>query len=277
MSLKRIKERRRLGDELFGGACQRCGYNRCKRALQFHHKDNSEKRLWSGKRADASPDEIEAHPERFELLCANCHFEEHDAQDEENRVYGICERCGAKIRTADNRIKNGRGRHCSRRCRHLQRTESAAKKTDDRFWKHVRKSESCWRWTGYEVAGMGIFNACILNAELSVRFADRHSYELANGPIPEGKDVYQSCLNSGCVNPAHLYLDGDEGRIAKHITSGMNPICKQGNKLRLSQEQMDEIRERYLNGSANQATLSREFGVGQSTISNIVHRKVGIR
>jgi hypothetical protein len=28
--------------ERFGGKCQRCGYDRCMRALQFHHADDSE-------------------------------------------------------------------------------------------------------------------------------------------------------------------------------------------------------------------------------------------
>jgi hypothetical protein len=71
----------------FGGCCCRCGYDRCIAALHFHHKDSSEKRLWNttrvtGGRGSTSVREVRAHPERFELVCANCHFEIHSEERE---------------------------------------------------------------------------------------------------------------------------------------------------------------------------------------------------
>lgn len=62
----------------FGKACSRCGYSRCADALHFHHKDRSEKYMWNARnKGGASLREIKRHPERFTLLCANCHIELH--------------------------------------------------------------------------------------------------------------------------------------------------------------------------------------------------------
>lgn len=62
---------------VFGGACQRCGYSRCQAALHFHHLNSEEKRRYSRYDSGASPAEVRRHPERFQLLCANCHIEVH--------------------------------------------------------------------------------------------------------------------------------------------------------------------------------------------------------
>ena len=62
----------------FGGACSVCGYDRCDTALHFHHLDDSAKYDWNVKgKGGSSIREIQAHPERFQLLCANCHIEIH--------------------------------------------------------------------------------------------------------------------------------------------------------------------------------------------------------
>ena len=62
--------------KLNGGACK-CGYNKCIRALEFHHKDPKVKlfglslnNLWS-----KSWEEILAESQKCELLCSNCHRE----------------------------------------------------------------------------------------------------------------------------------------------------------------------------------------------------------
>lgn len=60
---------------MLGGACSKCGYNKCIAALDFHHlgdKDATIKELMhlSWKR-------IEAEVKKCIILCANCHREEH--------------------------------------------------------------------------------------------------------------------------------------------------------------------------------------------------------
>lgn len=69
----------------FGGKCNRCGYSKCNAALHFHHNDSSEKKTYS-KKGSSNLKELRLHPERFELLCANCHFEEHNLENEQLRI-----------------------------------------------------------------------------------------------------------------------------------------------------------------------------------------------
>jgi len=58
--------------------CEKCGYNKCAAALDFHHKDPKDKKTQIGRYAwyhktEASKKEIE----KCILLCGNCHREEH--------------------------------------------------------------------------------------------------------------------------------------------------------------------------------------------------------
>jgi hypothetical protein len=44
-----------------------------------------EKYVWS-KKGTTSMRELAAHPERFELLCANCHIEHHEHERQKGKV-----------------------------------------------------------------------------------------------------------------------------------------------------------------------------------------------
>lgn len=64
--------------EMMGGQCEICGYNRCLDALEFHHKDPSQKEFQictSG--GCASFERTLEEAKKCRLLCANCHREEH--------------------------------------------------------------------------------------------------------------------------------------------------------------------------------------------------------
>lgn len=65
--------------EYKGGKCERCGYNKCDGALQFHHLDSDEKEFTiSGKNLGITPlEEFYKEVDKCILLCANCHAEEH--------------------------------------------------------------------------------------------------------------------------------------------------------------------------------------------------------
>ena len=75
---KRRKKVRQMAVEYKGGSCERCGYNRCIEALEFHHTNSSEKdfnvsqrgytRTWS---------RVKEELDKCVLLCASCRRELH--------------------------------------------------------------------------------------------------------------------------------------------------------------------------------------------------------
>jgi hypothetical protein len=191
--------------ERFGGKCQRCGYDRCMRALQFHHADDSEKKQWAGARkGSATWAEVNAHPERFLLLCANCHFEEHDRIDRERYQFTNCLSCGKEFRTDGAKQKFGRDRYCSRKCHMDQRSVIAAETIGDRLEKHIERTGECWQWTGYKASGCTpILVTKNPNGKYSPKPAARLVYEIHKGTMPERHKLWRTCETVGCVNPDH--------------------------------------------------------------------------
>lgn len=62
-----------------GGACQNCGYDKCARALCFHHLDPSKKEMEINSSFAARSQKVrQAELDKCILLCANCHMEVHD-------------------------------------------------------------------------------------------------------------------------------------------------------------------------------------------------------
>lgn len=62
-----------------GGACERCGYNKCMDALEFHHLDPNQKEIAIGDIAKSSSNwgKIQLEVDKCILVCANCHKEIH--------------------------------------------------------------------------------------------------------------------------------------------------------------------------------------------------------
>lgn len=135
----------------------------------------------------------------------------------------------------------------------------------DRFWALVEKvPDGCWIWKGAvnkRRGGYGVFNA--FRAPV---WAHRMSFELVNGPIPDGLMVCHRCDNPPCVRPDHLFAGtgadnmrdaSDKGR----LQTGQRKHSK------LSVENIREIRKLRAQGNT-QREIASKFGVNQSTISD---------
>jgi 5-methylcytosine-specific restriction endonuclease McrA len=76
---KRRKKLRELARDYKGGKCQICGYDKCSRALSFHHLDPSKKDFTiSARGLTRSWTKLQEEIDKCVLLCANCHMEVHD-------------------------------------------------------------------------------------------------------------------------------------------------------------------------------------------------------
>lgn len=76
---ERGKETKQKIVQMKGGGCEKCGYNKCFAALNFHHRDPSIKKFQLDYRSLANRkwSLILEELEKCDLLCSNCHMEEH--------------------------------------------------------------------------------------------------------------------------------------------------------------------------------------------------------
>jgi len=74
---------------------------------------------------------------------------------------------------------------------------------ETRFWQRVQKTETCWLWTGAIDHGYGLLWETTPNGPRRGHNvpAHRFSYQLHNGPIPNGLKLDHTCHNgTGCLH-----------------------------------------------------------------------------
>jgi hypothetical protein len=162
---------------------------------------------------------------------------------------------------------------------------------EERFWPKVQVGgpDECWEWQAGKSHGYGAFG--IGGRSGGHTTAHRFSYELANGPVPEGMFVCHHCDNPPCVNPAHLYAGTSKDNVRDMVTRGRakggpkpggkrppgynrktREDDRRGGIRKFTDEQERQIAERYAAGGVSKSALAREHGVSQPTITAIVAR-----
>lgn len=68
-----------------GGKCEICGYDKCLRALEFHHENPEEKDFILSSKNERPLEELFKEADKCRLLCANCHAEKHE-ELEDNKI-----------------------------------------------------------------------------------------------------------------------------------------------------------------------------------------------
>jgi len=76
---KRRKMIRKMAVEYSGSKCAICGYKKCIKALEFHHRNPTVKDFGiSEKGYTRSWDRVRQELDKCVMLCANCHREVHE-------------------------------------------------------------------------------------------------------------------------------------------------------------------------------------------------------
>lgn len=158
------------------------------------------------------------------------------------------------------------------------------------FWTRIDTSggpDACHLWTG-RVNKDGYGQVKFMGQPW--QGAHRLAWKLTHGPIPANMRVLHKCDNPPCCNTGHHFLGTQADNVrdmhAKgraHKSSGdahwtrLYPAAvargERANSAILTENQVREIRQRYIPSVVSSTMLGREFGVTHRTILLIVHRK----
>ena len=145
------------------------------------------------------------------------------------------------------------------------------KPSTERFWSKVDRGDpdQCWEWkAATDRWGYGKFRI-----DEKKKYAHRVSYEFHHGPIPEGMLVLHSCDNPACVNPAHLHFGTHQDNMIERGERNRSASGKNNGQVKLTTDQVHQIRIRYATGGVTQKQLAEEFEVTQQQISNIILKR----
>lgn len=185
-------------------------------------------------------------------------------------VWMYCLVCGRKKRTYPNRVRIGKSKYCSRACYDASGQQRRKNYThlslEELFWPKVQKGtteDDCWGWVGNtSPRGYGLVAAKWIRAA-AIR-ANRVSWMIHFGEIPDGLFVCHSCDNPPCTNPKHLFLGTAADNSADRLRKG-----RRGNMShKLDPDYIPVIRRWLADGDA-QRKVALCFGVTQATVRRV--------
>lgn len=142
----------------------------------------------------------------------------------------------------------------------------------ENFWKFVRKTDSCWLWTGRKnKSGYGYLQTN------GVQYpAHRLSFQIHHGEILKGMCICHKCDVPVCVNPDHLWMGTHaenahdrhlKGRTANGMYTHPNYGELNPNSFFTIHQVMEILSHKGTGRTA--ASVSRQFKCDDSTIEGI--------
>jgi len=138
------------------------------------------------------------------------------------------------------------------------------------FSSYIHETPNCWEWLGTKRNGYGRFN--YKGKKWS---AHRLAYRIYKGEFDESLDICHTCDNPGCVNPRHLFIGTHIDNMRDMRNKGRSPNNKGENNpnVKLSVNDVKDIRGYFINGGMNISELSRKFNVTDTNIRDILNFK----
>lgn len=145
---------------------------------------------------------------------------------------------------------------------------------DERFWRHVNKTTTCWTWSGANKNGYGIFRLSGRNMTATHYALTR---QLGRDLLP-GHIVAHHCDNPPCVRPDHLFETTHAGNIADKLAKGRgrfrNSKGTRNPRAVLTDADVQEMRRLYDSSDLNAKQVALQFGIDPSHGWKIVTRKI---
>jgi endogenous inhibitor of DNA gyrase (YacG/DUF329 family) len=173
---------------------------------------------------------------------------------------------------------------CSRACAGLGEPRPLL----ERFWDYVEKTPTCWLWTGCtDRHGYGR----IYRGKHKYASVHRLSWEIHNGPIPDGQCVCHNCPggdNPLCVNPAHFFLGSKadnnadakaKGQYASGVRHGTHTHPEslhhgeEHHLSKLTETAVRDIRRRWDGTVVTADSLAAEYSVSRTTVYSVATRR----
>lgn len=150
----------------------------------------------------------------------------------------------------------------------------------ERLDSHLDKSagpEGCWVWTASTINGGYGQIGIVVDGRPTNNLAHRVAFELAIGRSVGDACVLHECDNRPCCNPRHLFLGSRADNAADMVSknrqrNGIVPGERHGMS-KLRDADVIELRRSYAAHEASQPELARRFGIQQSTVWAIIHRR----
>ena len=102
--------------------------------------------------------------------------------------------------------------------------------------------------------------------------ANRAAYTAWIGELPEGAIVCHTCDNPPCINPAHLFAGTNQDNALDMARKRRSANGERSGVHKLTDSEVDLVREMYASGKHKQREVAEAFGVSQSLVSMIVSR-----
>lgn len=142
----------------------------------------------------------------------------------------------------------------------------------DRLMGKVRKTGSCWLWTGPRLRN-GYGQIRLPRGKGTT--AHRASWMVHCGDIPNGLSVLHRCDVRLCVNPDHLFLGTQQENMTDMVQKGRQgkPRGERCGSSKLNDKAVASIRKDYATGRFTMFELADRYGVVFGTIWQIVRLK----
>lgn len=125
-------------------------------------------------------------------------------------------------------------------------------------------ADGCWEWNGAKVRGYGRFRG---------ENATRVMWRLVTGEVlPDDLHMCHRCDNPPCINPEHLFPGTRSDNMRDMYAKGRHPGTTHLGDMqrRLTDQQVQEIRDGYTGKWGDKTRLARQYGVSPEHVRRIL-------